>query len=163
MQNIKVFIENEAGSKQKNLYNEKTLDFRESITVARKYPFPYGFILGTTGEDGDNLDVFVLTDKPLKTGQIVECVPVGLMEQFEKSWDKSKRELEEVDHNILAVLEGDEPIKIKEGTKEKLVEFVSHVFDNIRENKTRIGRFLGKKNAIEHILSHLDSNANSKT
>jgi len=104
---MKVFIENEAGSNQKNLYNEKTLEYRQTVTVSRRYPYPYGFIMETTSGDGDNVDVFVLTDQPLKSGQMIECEPVGLMEQMEKSWDESQGEREEVDHNVLAVLSGD--------------------------------------------------------
>ena len=77
---MKVFIENEAGSNQKNLYNEKILEYRKTVTVSRKYPYPYGFILDTTSGDDDNVDAFIITDKPLKSGQIIECKPVGLME-----------------------------------------------------------------------------------
>ena len=82
---MKVFIENEAGSDQKNLYNEKTLKYKKTVTVSKKYPYPYGFIIDTTSGDGDNLDVFVVTNKKLNRGQIVECDPIGLMEQIEKS------------------------------------------------------------------------------
>ncbi|MHA1661062.1 MAG: inorganic diphosphatase [Promethearchaeota archaeon] len=148
---MKVFIENEAGSDQKNLYNEKTLEYRKTVTVSRKYPYPYGFIIDTTSGDGDNLDVFVITNKKLKRGQIVECDPVGLMEQVEKSWDKSKNDVEEIDHNILAVLIGEKQNVINKEVKDYLTDFVLHVFDHIRKNKNRIGNFLDKKEAIRYI------------
>ncbi len=57
---IEVFIENEAGFDQKNLYNEKTWEYNKTVPVSRKYPFPYGFILNTTSGDGDNLDCFII-------------------------------------------------------------------------------------------------------
>ena len=60
---MKVFIENESGTDQKNVYNEKTLEYKKTVTVSRKYPFPYGFILDTTSGDGDNLDCFIITEK----------------------------------------------------------------------------------------------------
>lgn len=101
---MKVFIENEAGSNQKNFYNEKTLEYKKTVTVSRKYPYPYGFILDTTSGDGDNLDCFIITDKELRSGQVVECEPVGLMEQIETAWGKSKGGIEEEDHNVLAIL-----------------------------------------------------------
>lgn len=63
---MKIFIENEAGSDQKNLYNEKTLEYKKTVTVSRKYPYPYGFALDTTSGDGDNVDVFVITDQKIK-------------------------------------------------------------------------------------------------
>ena len=148
---MKVFIENEANSNQKNLYNEKTLEYKKTVTVSRKYPYPYGFILDTTSGDGDNLDVFVITDKKLKHGQVVECSPIGLMEQIEKSWDKSEQDLEEIDHNILAVLTGEEKNVINEDVKNCLTDFVLHVFDHICKNKNRVGNFLDKESALKYI------------
>ena len=148
---MKVFIENEAGLDQKNLYNEKTLEYKKTVTVSRKYPYPYGFILDTTSGDGDNIDVFVITNKKLKSGQIVECEPIGLMEQIEKSWDKSKSDVEEVDHNVLAVLVDEKQDVINEEVKSSLTDFVLHVFDHIQKDKTKVGKFLGKEEAVHYI------------
>src|SRR3989338_3927714 len=145
---MKVFIENEAGSDQKNIYNEKTLEYRKTYTVSRKYPFPYGFILDTTSCDGDNLDCFVITKKQLKTGQIVECEVVGIMEQFE---DENKKE----DHNILAKIPGEETV-INEETKSNLTEFVLHVFDHKPGKIVKVGNFLDKATAEEYINKCLD-------
>ena len=36
---MKVFIENEAGSKVKNLFDEKRLEYEKSIEVSRAYPY----------------------------------------------------------------------------------------------------------------------------
>lgn len=148
---MKVFIENEAGTDQKNLYNEKTLEYKKTVTVSRKYPYPYGFILNTTSGDGDNVDAFIITDKELKAGQIVECDPVGLMEQMEKSWDESKDDVEEIDHNVLMVLEGSDPNVVSDEVRACLTDFVLHVFDHIRPNKNRVGNFLDKEEAIQYI------------
>ncbi|MFC1617835.1 inorganic diphosphatase [Patescibacteria group bacterium] len=147
---MKVFIENEAGSDQKNIYNEKTLEYKKTVTVSRKYPYPYGFILDTTSEDGDNLDVFVITDKRLKSGQVVECEPVGLMEQIETTWDKSNKNKEEEDHNVLAVFP-EEKIIINDQVKAKLRDFVLHVFDLLPNKKVSVGKFLDKDTAIQYI------------
>ncbi len=147
---MKVFIENEADSDQKNLYNEKTLEYKKTVTVSRKYPYPYGFVLDTTSRDGDNVDVFVITDKKLKSGQIVECEPIGLMEQIEKSWDKSK-DIEEVDHNVLMVLKDNGQVFVSDDVKNLLTDFVLHVFDHIQPNKNRVGSFLNKESALEYI------------
>ncbi|MBI4599520.1 inorganic diphosphatase, partial [Candidatus Uhrbacteria bacterium] len=134
---MKVFIENEAGSNQKNLYNEKTLEYRKTVEVSRKYPYPYGFILETTSGDGDNLDCFILTKQKLKTGSIVECVPIGLMEQFEDGKE---------DHNVLATLK-DESAEVNPEVKEKLTEFVSHVFDHRKGKVITVGNFYYKDEA----------------
>ena len=151
---MKIFIENEAGYPKKNIFNEKTFEYIETLDVARAYPYPYGFILNTTAADGDNIDAFILTDQILKKGQIVDCEPIGLMEQYEKSWNQSN--IEEVDHNVLVVLKGEKNKSIDEAVKTKLTNFVTHVFDNIQKNKTRVGQFLDKPHAEEHIKKHED-------
>ncbi len=148
---MKVFIENEAGSDQKNLYNEKTLEYKKTVTVSRKYPYPFGFILDTTSGDGDSLDVFIVTNKKLKSGQVVECEPIGLMEQIETSWNPSKENVAEEDHNILAVLVGEEQNIVSEEVKARLTDFVLHVFDHIRKNKSRVENFLDKEAALQYI------------
>jgi inorganic pyrophosphatase len=144
---MKVFIENEAGSNQKNIFNEKTLEFRKTVEVSRKYPFPYGFILDTTSGDGDNLDCFVITDRVLKMGDVVESEPIGIMEQFEDTIE---------DHNVLARL-SDELPEVTAENEETLTEFVLHVFDHRPHHpKVRVGRFLGAEEAKKYISKTLD-------
>ncbi len=160
MKSLGVFIENEAGSALKNIHNEKTFEHLETIKVAQKYPYPYGFILDTTAPDGDNIDVFVITKEDLKRGEIVECKIIGLMEQFEKAWDNPGKE--EIDHNVIAVISIEPEIEIDEKVKSKLSYFVKHVFDNITKEKTRIGTLLSKKAAIKFISEHIPK-INKKT
>ncbi len=131
----------------KHSHDEKTLTPKGTARVSRAYPWPYGFVLGTTARDGLNVDCFVLTARPLSTGQIVECEPVGLMEQIEDGQE---------DHNVLAALLDEEAI-VDDKTKQILTEFVVHVFDHIAGKRISVGRFLGRDAALAHILSHRDS------
>lgn len=147
---IKIFVENEAGSDTKNIYDEKTLKFLKSVTVSRKYPYPYGFILNTTADDGDNLDCFIITQKKLKSGQIVEANPIGLMEQMETSWNKSRVDVMEEDHNVLATLLG-ESFVVDDETQSKFKEFASHVFDHLTGHKVFTGNFLDATAAMDYI------------
>lgn len=43
------------------------------------YPFNYGFIPGTLEEDGDPVDVLILSCEPLMPGSVVKCRPVGVL------------------------------------------------------------------------------------
>jgi inorganic pyrophosphatase len=88
---VRVFIQNEAGSRTKNYHDEKTFAWRRRIEVSLAYPFPYGFIVGTTAADDANVDCFVITREPHRTGQLVECDVLGLMEQFENGKEDHKR------------------------------------------------------------------------
>jgi inorganic pyrophosphatase len=138
---VRVFIENEAGSHTKNLHDEKALVHVGSIQVSRPYPFPYGFLIATTNEDGDSLDCFVLTNQPLKRGTIVECEVVGLMEQTENGAQ---------DNNILATL-ASETVVVDDDLQSRMREFVSHVFDHMPARHVRAGRFLGAPEALQLI------------
>ena len=46
---------------------------------AAAYPFDYGFVPQTLWDDGDALDVIVLTTYPLAVGILVEARPVGIL------------------------------------------------------------------------------------
>jgi inorganic pyrophosphatase len=132
-EHVVVFIENEAGSRIKNLHDEVSLRHTGCVHVARAYPYPYGFVLDTRNDDGDGLDCYVLTGRVLRRGDLVECVPVGLMEQLENG---------ERDHNVLATLP-DEAWALDEGVRRTLTEFVSHVFDGLPERRVQAGAFGG--------------------
>ena len=44
--NVRIFIQNEAGSNLKHYHDQKTLEWKRVATVSARYPFPYGFIVG---------------------------------------------------------------------------------------------------------------------
>jgi len=140
---VKIFIENEAGSNIKNLFNEETLEYRKSVEVSADYPFPYGFLLNTKSGDGDNLDCFVLTKKPLKSREIVEVEPIGMFEEIENG---------EEDHKILAILAG-ELWEIDKKLEQTLRDFSVKVFSHLPSKKKVVGRFLGKTDAL-HLIEN---------
>ena len=143
---MKVFVQNEAGSNVKNYHDEKTLEWRRRVEVSRSYPYPYGFVVGTTGEDGYNVDCFVLTSDALSTGDVVECEAIGLMEQVEDG---------ETDHNVLAV-PGGQAFRVTREVREQLTVFVEHVFEHIPGKQIRAGRFLGSDAADAYIAQRRD-------
>ena len=146
---IKVFIQNEAGSNRKNYHDEKTLQYKETKLVSRPYPYPYGFIVGTTTSDGCNLDVFVITNRPLRTGQLLECEVLALMEQFEDGVD---------DHNVLARLP-DEAAYLTSDVQAVLTDFVMNVFRHVQGKRVRVGQFRSVEEAEAHVVAHQDPKA----
>ncbi len=54
------------------------------------FPFDFGFIPSTKGEDGDPLDVLVLMDEPAIQGALVECRLLGVLEAIQKEHDGSE-------------------------------------------------------------------------
>ena len=84
----------------------------------------------------------MITEQSLKSGDIVECEPIGLMEQIEDGKE---------DHNVLASLQGEGP-KVDGAAQAKLTDFVRHVFDHVEGKQIRVGKFLGVHEAEAQVL-----------
>ena len=139
---MRVLIENEAGSRRKNSYDETSLLWLKADDVSAAYPFPYGFVLGTKAGDGDAADCFVLTTRNLAAGTIAECEAIGLLEQVEDG---------EVDHKLLAVLPGD-TFALNQA-EPALRDFVSRVFSHVPGKRRAIGRLLDAKAAETYLTA----------
>ena len=138
---MRVFIENEAGSRRKNIYDERTLRHLRTVDVSASYPYPYGFVIGTVSGDDDAVDCFVLTSEPLTAGTMLECDPIGLLEQVEDG---------EIDHKVLAVPSGGSAT-IDDAVIAALKEFVSGVFSHVPDKRMEIGRLLDRDAAESYL------------
>jgi inorganic pyrophosphatase len=141
---MKVLIEAEAGSNVRRLYDETTLGLLSSREVAAAYPFPYGFVLGTSTEDGSAIDCYVITETPIPAGTVVEADAVGVLELFEGG---------EVDHKVLGLLP-DSPTRLDPGVRETLEGFIRELFRPYPRVKVRVGRLLGADEAAAFLESH---------
>lgn len=138
---IRVFVENEAGSATKHTYDETTLALIKTAEVARPYPYPYGFVLGTRSGDGDAVDCFIVTRQGLRSGDIVECVAVHLLEQIEDG---------EIDHKVLGVPAGS-PAEIEEDVIAGIRRFILSVFSHISGKDMKLGALHGALEAERYI------------
>ncbi len=143
---MKVFIENEAGSNSKNLFNEKTMEYKKTYAVSRAYPYLYGFILDTTSGDGDNLDCFVITNRKLASQVVVEPEPIGVMELREDGQE---------DHKVIATFP-DEGLQLTDDVKKELRDFALHVFDHMSGKTMLVGDFYDKETALELLKRSAD-------
>ncbi|MBI4121764.1 MAG: inorganic diphosphatase [Parcubacteria group bacterium] len=74
-------IEIPRGSQNKYEINKETglISLDRVLFGANFYPFDYGFAPQTLWDDGDALDVAVLTTNPLFSGCVVNVRPIGVM------------------------------------------------------------------------------------
>ena len=93
---FKVFIEIPIGSGVKYEVDEKTgeLTVDRFLYTAFKYPFNYGYIVGSKGGDNDPMDVVVLSSEPIVAGAYIKCHAVGVLETEDE---------EGIDAKIIAV------------------------------------------------------------
>ena len=140
---MNVIIEIPKGSMNKYEIDKETgiiaLD-RVSHT-AQPFPFDYGFVPQTLWDDGDALDVVLLTTYPLAPGILVRARPVGIMHMIDGG---------DADEKIIAVPVEDprfkEIVDLKDVNKHTLKE-ISHFYSTYKQlqnKEVQVGEFEDK-------------------
>ncbi len=121
--------------------------------TSMSYPFNYGFIPGTKGEDGDPIDVLLLSPEPVHPNTLVHCCPIGLLEMEDEAG---------VDTKIITVptLKADAYFgKMTDisDVPEIMKSRIKHFFDHYKELEpgkwVKTKDFLGKTDAYDAIVS----------
>jgi inorganic pyrophosphatase len=78
----RIVVETPKGRRNKFDYNPKLEAFTLGGLLAEglSFPFDFGFIPSTLGEDGDSLDVMILMDEPAHVGCVLQVRLVGVIE-----------------------------------------------------------------------------------
>lgn len=86
-----VIVDTPKGSRNKYKYDEADGLWRLSkvLPLGASFPFDFGFIPSTRGEDGDPLDVLVLLDEPAFPGCIVPARLIGILEAEQTQEEKT--------------------------------------------------------------------------
>jgi inorganic pyrophosphatase len=89
---VNAVVETPKGSRVKFDYDEKLCLFRVGgmLPEGSSFPFNFGFIPATLGEDGDPLDVLVLMEEPAPSGTLVAIRLVGVIEAEQTDEDDGK-------------------------------------------------------------------------
>lgn len=79
---VNVVVDTPKGSRNKYKYDEKSQIWRLSkmLPLGSVFPFDFGFIPSTEGDDGDPLDVLVLTEEPSFAGCVLPAILIGVLE-----------------------------------------------------------------------------------
>lgn len=138
---IRMLVQAAAGECDRQIYNERTLEYLGTRPGLLPYPYPYGFITGTCAEDGACVDCYLITREPVTAGAILECEPAGILLMDEDG---------ERDHKVLAVIPAETASLGAELLKE-LQEFITASFASHPEMHIRVGPILPREAALEHI------------
>lgn len=93
------------------------------------YPANYGYIPQTLGEDGDPLDVLVITPYPVQPGSVIRCRAVGVLNMTDESGSDAK--LVAVPHSKLTKLY--DQIQDINDVPELLRKQIAHFFENYKD------------------------------
>src|SRR4028118_2281385 len=126
---VNVIIETPKGSRNKFDYDEERGLFKLGgvLPAGAVFPFDFGFVPSTLGEDGDPLDVLVLMDEPAFAGCLVPARLIGAIEaeQTERDGD-SMRNDRLIAVAIKAYTQGD--IRSLDALNETLITEIEHFF-----------------------------------
>ncbi|KKL55250.1 hypothetical protein LCGC14_2257270, partial [marine sediment metagenome] len=92
------------------------------------YPANYGFIPHTLADDGDPLDVLVVTPHPVEAGSIIRCRPVGVLNMEDEAGGDAK--LVAVPHDKLTRAYTD--VKEIDDLPKLLRDQIQHFFENYK-------------------------------
>ena len=111
---------------------------------AQDYPFDYGFVPQTLFDDGDALDVVLLTTYPLAPGILVKARPVAIMEMIDGG---------ERDDKVIAVPVDDprfDDVKDIGDLNKHFIKETSHFFETykkVQNKEVKLGAWLGAAEA----------------
>jgi inorganic pyrophosphatase len=104
---VNAIIETPRGSRTKFKYDDTSgfFVFDKAMPTGQTFPFDFGFLPSTLGDDGDPLDVLVLTDEPTFVGCLIHAKLLGVIEAEQTENGETER-----NDRIVAV-----PLEIKSG------------------------------------------------
>jgi inorganic pyrophosphatase len=88
-----IIIETPRNSPVKYKYEPDLEGFRmlKALSPGLVFPYDFGFIPGTKGEDGDPLDVLVISEFPSFPGCVIDCRIIGCLQAEQTKKDQMLR------------------------------------------------------------------------
>src|SRR5581483_9535547 len=131
---MNVIVEIPKGSKNKYEIDKATgiIALDRVFYTTQDCPFDYGFVPQTLWEDGDALDIVLLTSAPLFPGLLVRARPVGLVRMTDSG---------DPDAKILAVPVHDprwEHVKDLEDVNKHTLKEIEHYFTTYKQLQKKV-------------------------
>ena len=150
---INVFIEIPKGSNVKyELDKESGVIFVDRfLHTAMDFPFNYGFVPNTLADDGDPLDVIVLSDNTVAPGTVIPSKVIGYLEMEDEAGNDTK--IVAVPGKKIDPLYGEyaDITNVPEAIKNR----IKHFFENYKTLEpgkwVKIRDWKGKKEALEAV------------
>ncbi len=133
---LNAIIETPRGSRNKFDYDEENHLFKLGgvLPLGASFPFDFGLVPSTLGEDGDPLDVLVLMDEPAFAGCLVPARLIGAIEaeQTERDGQKMRND------RLIAVASNSrlqQDVRSLDDLDSGLLDEIEHFFHSYNEAK----------------------------
>jgi inorganic pyrophosphatase len=122
------------------------------MSTAMHYPCNYGYIPHTLSDDGDPVDVLVLSPFPLITGVVVRCRPLGMLKMDDEAGGDSKVLAVPID-KLSSMYRGVQSARdLPEITTRQIEHFFAHYKDLEPGKWVRVAGWVGPEEAKAEIL-----------
>ena len=122
------------------------------LSTCMHYPCDYGYIPSTLSDDGDPIDVLVITPIPVNRGAVIRCRPIGMLSMTDEAGHDRKiiavpiSKLTNLYDNVVTYKAAPSPLL-------KLIEhFFTHYEDLEKDKWVKLDGWFGPEEAKQEIL-----------
>ncbi len=150
---LNVIVETPKGSRLKYAYDQKSgfLIVTKALPEGMVFPFNFGFIPKTLGDDGDPLDVLILNEEPVIAGCLLRVRPIAIVEARQTEKGEAVRN----DRIIGQALSKETPLELQtlELKKETVsqIEFFFKAYNQLYGKKFKVLGTGGPKKATQMV------------
>ena len=118
-----------------------------------RYPVNYGYIPNTLSDDGDPIDVLMVTPTPLVHGSVIRARVIGLLNMTDDAGEDTK--LIAVPHDKLSTIYRD--VKSPSDLPAVLLEQIKHFFEHYKDLEEGKWVKLGSIEGVERAIIEIDA------
>ena len=130
------------------------------MTTAMHYPCNYGYIPKTLSDDGDPVDVLVITPFALTPGVVVTCRPIGVLKMADEAGGDSKLLAVPIDKILPIYTHWQKPEDINPMRLKAIQHFFEHYKDLEAGKWVKIQGWEGPESARQEIRDGIESYRN---
>ncbi|OGB23147.1 MAG: inorganic pyrophosphatase [Burkholderiales bacterium RIFCSPLOWO2_02_FULL_57_36] len=121
--------------------------------TAMHYPCNYGYIPHTISDDGDPVDVLVITPFPLIPGVVVRCRPIGVLKMEDEAGGDAKVLAVPVDKILPIYSQWQKPEDLNDFRLQQIQHFFEHYKDLEKGKWVKIEGWFGPDDAKTEIMN----------
>ena len=126
------------------------------MATAMHYPCNYGYVPHTLSDDGDPVDVLVITPIPLLTGVVVRCRPVGMLKMEDEAGEDAKVLAVPIDKLTSLYRDIESPRDLPESILNQISHFFAHYKDLEAGKWVKIEGWVGAAEAKAEIIAGVE-------
>lgn len=126
------------------------------LGTAMFYPCEYGFVPHTLSEDGDPVDVMVVSPYSLSPGVVIRCRPIGMLRMTDESGVDAKILAVPVDKLTKLYTDIHKPEDLGKDLLNKIEHFFTHYKDLEKGKWAKIEGWEGLESAKKEILASVE-------